>query len=372
MYYSIEESSVISVAVSETPAGKYCFYGHVKDKKGHILGTAKEDPFQFDPAVLVDGQRIFLYSGQNMPGADRKKGSYVCELEPDMITTKSPQKIITSREENCFEENPFFEASSIRKFGEKYYFIYSPLPNVHNLCYAVSNEPDRNFQYRGVLVSNADLFEGNPESKTMNYWGNNHGSIEEILGEYYIFYHRHTNKSGWCRQACAEKLQYDAEGDFKQAELTSSGLSGDFVLAKGMYGAYTACHLRQKNMQEYQPYQFQTYDDQDPYFTQEKETQEQFIANMRDGANADFRYFKCDGNEEKIEIICRGTGNGILKIYENEKNEKEVNLIAEVKVVSSEKWKTFRSDLHAEPGIKSIRVVYEGDGAIDLLAFEIQ
>ena len=68
LYYSIEDSSVISVAVCGSPAGKYEFYGHVHDRNGHVLGSEKGDDYQFDPAVLVDDDgKIYLYSGQGMP-----------------------------------------------------------------------------------------------------------------------------------------------------------------------------------------------------------------------------------------------------------------------------------------------------------------
>lgn len=39
-----------------------------------------------------------------------------------------------------FEGHGFFEASSIRKVGEKYYFVYS-IHKSHELCYAVSDKP---------------------------------------------------------------------------------------------------------------------------------------------------------------------------------------------------------------------------------------
>ena len=154
---------VISVAVCEQPAGKYTFYGHVKDRDGHVIGSTQGDDYQFDPAVLIDDDgKIYLYSGQGLPISEvngrQMKGAMVYELEKDMLTIKGKPKIVTSNTENVFEENRFFEASSIRKMDGKYYFIYSPLPNTHLLCYATSDYPDREFVYGGVLVSNADIF----------------------------------------------------------------------------------------------------------------------------------------------------------------------------------------------------------------------
>ena len=50
----------------------------------------------------------------------------------------------------------FFEASSIRKVGDKYYVIYSAELS-HEVCYAVSDSPCRGLVYGGTLVDNADL-----------------------------------------------------------------------------------------------------------------------------------------------------------------------------------------------------------------------
>ena len=55
--------SVVSVAVSDTPAGKYEFYGYVHDKKGDRLGERPGDEPQFDPGVLTEGARTYLYTG---------------------------------------------------------------------------------------------------------------------------------------------------------------------------------------------------------------------------------------------------------------------------------------------------------------------
>ena len=45
--------------------------------------------------------------------------------------------------------------------------------------------------------------------------GNNHGSLECINGQWYIFYHRHTHKSTFS-QACVEKVKIKAmEGSIR-------------------------------------------------------------------------------------------------------------------------------------------------------------
>ena len=63
LYYSVKDSSVISVAVSNAPAGKYEYYGDVKTPEGRVYGTRPDDHYEFDPAILNDGGRYYLYSG---------------------------------------------------------------------------------------------------------------------------------------------------------------------------------------------------------------------------------------------------------------------------------------------------------------------
>ena len=67
------------------------------------------------------------------------------------------------------------------------------------------------------------------------YGANNHGSIVEIGGEWYIFYHRHTNGTWFSRQGCAEKIHFEADGSIKQVEITSCGLNGGPLSDVGEY-----------------------------------------------------------------------------------------------------------------------------------------
>ena len=54
---------MVSVAVCDTPAGRYEFYGYVHDRNGVRLGERPQDEPQFDPGVLTEGNRTYLYTG---------------------------------------------------------------------------------------------------------------------------------------------------------------------------------------------------------------------------------------------------------------------------------------------------------------------
>ncbi len=45
IYYAFDLQGVIAVAVSDTPAGKYEFYGHVHYVDGTLLAIKREIPF---------------------------------------------------------------------------------------------------------------------------------------------------------------------------------------------------------------------------------------------------------------------------------------------------------------------------------------
>ena len=310
---------------------------------------------------MGDDGKVYLYSGQGLPipeiNGRRVRGSMVCELEEDMLTVKGEQKTVTSAEENPFTENLFFEASSIRKIDGKYYFIYSPLPNTHFLCYAVSDYPDRGFVYGGVLVSNADIFPEDPKrQKPMNYWGNNHGSLLQVEDKFYVFHHRNSNKTPYARQGCAEQIFKDENGRFRQAELTSAGLYSKAYPMKGEYPAYIAWQLQKKDMNPFVPFKFLEYSDEDPYIKEEENEEVPYIANLRDGAKAGYRYLLFDGTETQFFVKIRGNGDGELIVDANEK----------------ETWTEIKVPCHCEEKKAAICLTYHGNGAIDMLSIGME
>ncbi|MFQ9094777.1 MAG: hypothetical protein ACLR5S_11160, partial [Ruminococcus sp.] len=132
--------------------------------------------------------------------------------------------------------------------GEKYYFIYSSWQN-HELCYATSDYPDRDFVFGGTIVSNGDVgYQGRAEKDRLNMTGTTHGSIENINGQWYVFYHRLTHKSDYSRQACAEPITILPDGSIPQVEITSCGLNGKPLEGKGTYPAVIACNITNGHM----------------------------------------------------------------------------------------------------------------------------
>lgn len=381
LYYAFTREGIIGVAVCDTPAGQYEYYGHVHYAEGTLLGRREEDMFQYDPGVLVDDDgRVYLYSGfcpnvEKIPSFKYLKpnpyGAMAIELEPDMVTVKKDAKFIVPCEKNAagtgYEGHSFFEASSIRKIGETYYFIYSSELG-HELCYAVSNRPDGGFRYGGTIISNGDIgYQGRTEP--LNYTGTNHGSIEYINGEWFVFYHRQTNGSPYSRQGCADKIEILPDGSIPQIRMTSQGLNAAALPGIGEYGAGIACCLMGPDGACNIPAHTKL-DDAHPRFTQEKETEAdkpyQYIRNLRDGAAAGYRFFDMK-RLRKIAVCVRGDAEGKLLVSVSPSGE----AASEIPIARAEQWSNVEASFSVPDGERELWFTYKGDGALSLKSFEL-
>lgn len=368
LYYVLDHASVVSVAVCDTPAGKYEFYGYVHDQQGRLLGERESDEPQFDPGVLTEGEKTYLYTGFCGRGDKSRTGSMVTVLDKDMLTIlEDPSLVVPGceySEGSGFEGHDFFEASSIRKIDNTYYFIYSSVV-MHELCYATSDNPCSGFTYGGVIVSNCDLGIDSykPESLPMAYGANNHGSIVNIKGEWYIFYHRHTNGSWYNRQGCAEKIHVGTDGKIKQVEMTSCGLNGGPLVGKGEYPSYIACNLFTKEPSVYVggngfPKIMQDGRDGDEL--------QGYIANMEDSATAGFKYFDCE-NVTRIQITVRGYGDGVFEI----RTKWDGDILASIPVQYTNVWEDYSTFVDIPDGKHSIYITYRGGGNVSLKSFKL-
>lgn len=375
LYYVMGGFSVVSVAVCDEPAGQYKFYGYVHHSDGTLLGERDGDSPQFDPGVLVEGENVYLYTGFCAPGDKKAEGAAVTVLEPDMLTVKRPSCIVApgvnTARGTSFEEHEFFEASSIRKVDEKYYFIYSSVL-YHELCYAVSDSPTGGFEWKGVLVSNNDIgiSSWKPAEKPMFYGGNNHGSIAEINGKWYVFYHRQTNGTSYSRQGCAEPLYMDRDGSFEQAEMTSCGLNGGPLEGKGKYPAYIACSLFCPTEEAYSAPPGEWMDARFPKITQDGKDGDQvdgYIANMKAGATAGFKYFDCTGIKH-ITIRARGFAEGRFLV----KTKWNGRTLGSIDIHISDEWKAWTGDVVLPDGVNALFFEYDGMGNPSLASFELE
>ena len=288
-------------------------------------------------------------------------------LGEDMLTVeRKPEFIVPSHmygSHTDFSGHEFFEASSIRKRGEKYYFVYSSVV-MHELCYAISDDPLGPFCYGGVVVSNCDIgiSDGKPADMPLAYGANNHGSIVAINGKWYVFYHRHTNNSWYCRQGCAEPVQFDGD-HIVQAQMTSCGLNNGPLLGKGIYPAYIACNIFTPEDQIYvggcgHPYIMQDGRDGD--------TDPAYITGISDGAEIGFKYFECN-DLSAVKITVRGYADGEFLVL----NEWDGEPLGSIPVEFTNVWEDYTAEVKIPDGTQAVYFKYKGSGTADLLSFEL-
>lgn len=118
------------------------------------------EPPKFTPEELAAMPKEFQDKIAALSTIKFGEDSMVVELEPDMLTAKEQPRVLIPGGNHTagtgFEGHGFFEASSIRKIGGKYYFVYSSQKS-HELCYAISSRPDSGYRYGGTIVSNGDI-----------------------------------------------------------------------------------------------------------------------------------------------------------------------------------------------------------------------
>ncbi|MBR2444974.1 MAG: family 43 glycosylhydrolase [Clostridia bacterium] len=388
LYYSLagrdECSFLMSVAVCDTPAGEYKFLGYVKNPDG----TPLQDFIIFDPGLINDGGHIYLYYGvwydfDENPSFTREEsikkqmsmykktreeiesteggvqGPVCVELMDDMMTIKhKPVHIFPTRfKGTSFEGHEFFEASSIRKIGEKYYFIYSTF-NQHELAYATSDRPDGGFEYGGVIISNGDVgYMGRRPEDRVNRTGNNHGSIEKINGEWYIFYHRQTHKNDYSRQACAEKIQLLDNGTIPQVEMTSCGLNGGPLLTEGTYPATICCNLTNGKM----PHTTGCLDGIPVIVYKDNE---RIITDVSDGTKIGYKYFDFKGETSLGITYKNGKNQPLGKVFV--KTSLDGAPICSFDVAPSENWTRAGCTVNLN-GKNGLFFEYKGQGQIEIL-----
>lgn len=169
----------------------------------------------------------------------------------------------------------FFEASSIRQVGNKYVMVFSGysgkeygLGNTNSaLRYAYGDSPLGPWRSGGVLVDSRGVVLNEDGSKliTTNFGHNTHGSLQEINGQWYVFYHRPPRGFGNARQAMVApvKITWDKKPVAKGGKVTITGydpyVKDNVWTAKASDGnEYTGAEVTSEGFQIFglPPYQY--------------------------------------------------------------------------------------------------------------------
>lgn len=367
LYYVLDKVDLVSVCVCDKPAGRYEFYGYVHYEDGTLLGRREGDEPQFDPGVIMKDGQVFLYTGFCGQGDKSRSGAQLTVLDKDMLTIKKGPRIIVPgscySEGSEFEGHAFFEAPSIREFDGRFYLIYSS-EVMHELCYAIADDIEGQYRYGGVIVSNCDIGIDTYKAadKAAAYGANNHGSLIEIDGKRYIFYHRHTNNSWYSRQGCAEEVTFTEDGRILQCEITSCGLNGGPLNVSDEYPAYIACNIFNDRNEKYVGAQDVAYVTQDG---KDGDRIPGHVANLCPGTVLGYKYFDFKG-VKKIQITARGYARGEFQITTSIGGE----VLGRVPMDYSTIWETYEADCLIPDGVAALYITFaNGHGSASIKSF---
>lgn len=318
------------VAKSDRPDGPFKVCNWKKDNPKMSDGV-----LAFDPAVFIDDDgKVYGYWGFEQ--------SFGAELDPNTMATVKPgteivKDMVSGRnQEGVFR---FFEASSMRKIKDKYVFIYSRwtadgefgmYSSNYTLAYAYSNSPLGPFTYGGTIIDcrGRDIDEEGKPTYTAYPGGNTHGSIAEINGQWYVFYHRQCGTNQYSRQATVAPIVVKVtEGlngkvEISEAEFTSEGFCLNGLNPLKRYSAGIACYFTGPNgatdpfpnyhfTGSYPEPRYADYNGKgDPYALNISHNP---MVNNTDGSVIGYKYFNFDGlsKKKRLSLILKVELKGI-------------------------------------------------------------
>ena len=264
--------------VNLTPDGRQCLPGSIIDFDPSVFIeniTDKKDP-DYDK-----GFRAYVFYGFQHSTAFELDQNTMYSMRPGtelhdyFIPASSRYGVVRDPEGTQYPalykgQNPgdfnFFEASSIRQVGNKYVMVFSGysgpdygLGSTNSaLRYAFGDSPLGPWRSGGVLVDSRGVVpnEDGTHLTTANFAHNTHGSIEEINGQWYVFYHRPPRGFGNARQAMVApvKITWDkkkvADGGIVKITGYDPYVKGNEWTAKASDGTeYTGAEVTSEGFQ---------------------------------------------------------------------------------------------------------------------------
>ena len=266
--------------INLTPDGRQCLPGSIIDFDPSVFVeniTDKKDP-DYDK-----GFRAYVFYGFQHSTAFELDQNTMYSMRPGtelhdyFIPASSRYGVVRDPEGTQYPalykgQNPgdfnFFEASSIRQVGNKYVMVFSGysgpdygLGSTNSaLRYAFGDSPLGPWRSGGVLVDSRGVVpnQDGTHLTTTNFAHNTHGSIEEINGQWYVFYHRPPRGFGNARQAMVApvKITWDkkkvADGGVVRVTGYDPYIKGNEWTAKASDGTeYTGAEVTSEGFQIY-------------------------------------------------------------------------------------------------------------------------
>lgn len=346
------------VAKSKRPDGPFEVINWNPENPNENVGDLR-----FDPAVFIDDDgRVYGYWGF--------EEAYAAELDPTTMATVKPGTQVMKNYINHHKEPGifrFFEASSMRKIKDKYVLIYSrytgdgefglPTSN-YTLAYAYSNSPLGPFVYGGTIIDgrgrDVDNLARPIATATIN--GNTHGSICEINGQWWVFYHRQTGLDEFSRQAMVAPIEvqvtegihgkvYISEGEYTSEGFATQGLNPFKRHSAGITCYYTGPKPAIHNWPNktffgsyVKPLRLERVPQGDPY---DLSVNHNPVINNTDGSTVGYKYFNFDYTygvphlQLKMNVLPLGVDATIEVYVDSPYPSRGGKLVGEFKLSSS-------------------------------------
>ena len=282
---------IATVCKSDRPDGPFVPINVTEDGRGCLPGSL----IDFDPSVFIEeitdkkdpdydkGFRAYVYYGFQHSTAVELDQNTMYSMRPGteindfFLPASSRYGVVRDPEGTEYkylykDQDPgsfnFFEASSIRKVGNKYVMVFSGysgpdygLESTNSaLRYAYGDSPLGPWRSGGVLVDSRGVVpdENGEHLITTNAAHNTHGSLQEINGQWYVFYHRPPRGFGNARQSMVApvKIEWDQKkvADGGQVRITGYDpfLPGNEWVAAASDGqTYTGAEVTSEGFQIY-------------------------------------------------------------------------------------------------------------------------
>ena len=314
LYYDMSDGTE-GVAVADSPAGPF--------REGQPIGGIRG----IDPCVFIDddGQAYYFWDQFSARGA---------KLNPDMKTLDMStlhEGIVTER------EHGFHEGSFVFKRDGWYYYVYADISRQNMptcLGYSMSRNIWGPYEYKGVIIDSNGC---DPD-----VW-NNHGSVVEFGGQWYVLYHRSTHHSSKLRKACIEPLTFNADGTIREVEMTSQG-AGAPLAARSRIDAARAClfnggpHVR----------------------LMEGRTDREILSGVVNGSKAAWKYVDFPEGLTRMNVRVRALAGGRIIVMQDQSFNRAVALL-DVPAGKGE-WMTLSCEVEADSGVHALWMGFGGPG----------
>ena len=321
----------IGVAVADKPDGPFVDpLGRPLVDKSAALNT--NVMWLFDPGAFIDddGQAYLVFGGGSSGQNARiiKLGDDLISIEGSAVTINAPN---------------FFEAPFLHKHEGVYFFSYST-DGPTTIDYMTSNDPMTGWVHQGTALP-----------QPQNNGNNNHASIFEFQGEWYIAYHNRVVSGGatYKRSVNLDRISYSGPGTLQTARDTPEGV--DQLKYGNPYDVIEAETIDRENGIE----TLNAGQGEDRYV---------YVGELQNGDWFQFTGFDFAGGADSVEFsVASGSSGGSIEIHIGSQNG-ELAGVCEVGATGGwESWETVTCEVNGLEGVQDVVFKTTGSGGGKLL-----